>query len=71
LIHNPSIHQQVNAKLYDRTKKILHVDDDLDTLKVIKTILEKEGYEVVNVQSVSVVPGYHRERDGAPSSGRS
>jgi DNA-binding response OmpR family regulator len=31
--------------------KILHVDDELDTLKVVKTILEKEGYEVIGVTS--------------------
>ncbi|MBU0545888.1 response regulator [Patescibacteria group bacterium] len=31
-------------------KRILHVDDEPDTLKVVKTILEKEGYEVVSVQ---------------------
>jgi len=29
--------------------KILHVDDEADTLGVVKTILEKEGYEVVSV----------------------
>jgi len=29
--------------------KILHVDDEQDTLAVVKTILEKEGYEVVSV----------------------
>ena len=29
--------------------KILHVDDEEDTLSVVKTILEKEGYEVVSV----------------------
>ena len=29
--------------------KILHVDDEKDTLSVVKTILEKEGYEVVSV----------------------
>jgi DNA-binding response OmpR family regulator len=28
--------------------KILHVDDEADTLKVVKTILEKEGYEVTS-----------------------
>jgi len=35
------------------TKKIriLHVDDDLDTLHVVKVILEKEGYDVVSVPS--------------------
>jgi len=30
-------------------KRILHVDDEPDTLKVVKTILEKEGFEVVSV----------------------
>lgn len=30
-------------------KKILHVDDERDTLTVVKTILEKEGYDVVSV----------------------
>ncbi len=32
-------------------KRILHVDDESDTLSVVKTILEKEGYEVVSVPS--------------------
>jgi DNA-binding response OmpR family regulator len=31
--------------------KILHVDDEQDTLIVVKTILEKEGYEVTSVDS--------------------
>jgi DNA-binding response OmpR family regulator len=31
--------------------RILHVDDEADTLSVVKTILEKEGYEVVDVLS--------------------
>jgi two-component system, sensor histidine kinase and response regulator len=35
-----------NAKL-----RILHVDDEPDTLAVVKTILEKEGYEVVSAPS--------------------
>ncbi|MEI6042307.1 MAG: response regulator [bacterium] len=30
--------------------RILHVDDEEDTQKVVKTILEKEGYEVVSVR---------------------
>jgi DNA-binding response OmpR family regulator len=30
-------------------KRILHVDDEPDSLEVVKTILEKEGYEVVSV----------------------
>lgn len=30
-------------------QRILHVDDELDTLSIVKTILEKEGYEVVSV----------------------
>ena len=32
-------------------KKILHVDDEPDTLKVVKTILEKEGFEVTSIES--------------------
>lgn len=32
-------------------KRILHVDDEQDTLSVVKTILEKEGYEVVSASS--------------------
>ena len=32
-------------------KRILHVDDQIDTLKVVKIILEKEGYEVVSVRN--------------------
>ncbi len=32
-------------------KRILHVDDEIDTLKVVKTILEKEGFEVVSSTS--------------------
>ena len=32
-------------------KRILHVDDESDTLSVVKTILEKEGYEVTSVLS--------------------
>lgn len=32
-------------------KRILHVDDEPDTLKVVKIILEKEGFEVESVQS--------------------
>jgi len=32
------------------TKKILHVDDEPDTLKVVKTILEKEGFSVDSVE---------------------
>lgn len=31
-----------------KRKRILHVDDEPDTLKVVKTILEKEGYEVIS-----------------------
>jgi len=33
-----------------KRKRILHVDDDADVLEVVKTILEKEGYEVVSVK---------------------
>ena len=32
-------------------KRILHVDDEPDTLKVVKTILEKEGFKVDSVTS--------------------
>ena len=32
----------------NKKKRILHVDDEADTLAVVKTILEKEGYEVVS-----------------------
>ncbi len=32
-------------------KRILHVDDEPDTLKVVKTILEKEGLSVDSVES--------------------
>ncbi len=32
-------------------KRILHVDDEPDTLEVVKTILEKEGFEVESVES--------------------
>lgn len=35
----------------NKKKRILHVDDEADTLAVVKTILEKEGYEVVSVNS--------------------
>jgi len=31
-------------------KRILHVDDEEDTLTVVKTMLEKEGFEVVSVK---------------------
>jgi DNA-binding response OmpR family regulator len=31
--------------------QILHVDDELATLKLVKEILEKEGYQVVSVAS--------------------
>jgi DNA-binding response OmpR family regulator len=34
----------------NKKSRILHVDDEPDTLKVVKTILEKEGYEVVSVE---------------------
>jgi len=36
----------------NKTKKIriLHVDDEDDTLEVVRIILEKEGYEVVSVK---------------------
>jgi len=32
-------------------KKILHVDDEPDTLAVVKKILETEGYEVIGLGS--------------------
>lgn len=32
-------------------KRILHIDDERDTLSVVKTILEKEGFEVVGAES--------------------
>ena len=32
-----------------KRKKILHVDDEKDILTVVKTILEREGFEVVSV----------------------
>lgn len=32
-----------------RKKRILHVDDEPDSLEVVKTILEKEGFEVVGM----------------------
>jgi DNA-binding response OmpR family regulator len=35
-------------------KKILHVDDESDTLQVVKTILEKEGFSVDGVESGKV-----------------
>ncbi len=35
----------------DKSKRILHVDDEPDTLEVVKTILEKEGYKVDSVES--------------------
>lgn len=37
----------------DKKKKILslHVDDEPDTLTVVKTILEMEGFDVVSVKS--------------------
>ena len=34
-----------------KKQRILHVDDEHDTLEVVKTILEKEGYEVISVDS--------------------
>jgi DNA-binding response OmpR family regulator len=33
-----------------KKKRILHVDDEEDTLEVVKIILEKEGYEVTSVK---------------------
>ena len=37
--------------MVDKKKRILHVDDEPDTLEVVKTILEKEGYGVDSVLS--------------------
>ncbi len=34
-------------------KRILHVDDEEDTLEIVKIILEKAGYEVVNAKNGS------------------
>jgi len=34
-----------------KKKRILHVDDEPDTLKVVKTILEKEGFEIDSIDS--------------------
>ena len=36
-------------EINDTKIRILHVDDEPDILAVVKTILEKEGYEVVSV----------------------
>lgn len=35
----------------ENTKKILIVDDDIDVLAVIKTILENEGYEIISAKN--------------------
>ena len=32
-------------------KRILHIDNEPDTLASVKTILEKEGYEVVSISN--------------------
>ncbi|RLC32439.1 two-component system response regulator [Candidatus Woesebacteria bacterium] len=45
------IYRKKVIKMADKKKKILHVDDEPDTLEVVKTILEKEGYEVDSVSS--------------------
>ena len=37
--------------MVETKKRILHVDDEPDTLKVVKTILEKAGFEVESVES--------------------
>ncbi len=37
--------------IIDKKIKILHVDDESDTLSVVKTILDREGYEVKSVLS--------------------
>lgn len=31
--------------------KILHVEDEADTSEVVKTVLEKEGYEIINAST--------------------
>jgi two-component system, OmpR family, lantibiotic biosynthesis response regulator NisR/SpaR len=33
--------------------KILHVDDEIETLNIVKEILEKQGYEVISVNGGS------------------
>ncbi len=35
----------------EKTKKILIVDDDIDVITVVKTILSKEGYEVISAMN--------------------
>ena len=35
----------------EKTKKILIVDDDIDVITVVKTILTKEGYEVISAMN--------------------
>jgi CheY-like chemotaxis protein len=35
----------------EKTKKILIVDDDIDVISVVETILTKEGYEVISASS--------------------
>ena len=49
---NESIRLKPMTNEINNTKiRILHVDDEPDSLSVVKTILEKEGYEVVSVLS--------------------
>jgi two-component system response regulator VicR len=45
------VYRKKVIKMVDKKKRILHVDDEPDTLEVVKTILEKEGYEVDSVLS--------------------
>jgi len=46
-------------------KKILVVDDDIDVITVLKTILTKEGYEVI--YAVSKEEGIEKLRKGKPN----
>jgi two-component system alkaline phosphatase synthesis response regulator PhoP len=39
------------GKKQKKRKKIMHVDDNLEHLNLVKTVLEGEGYEVVQVIS--------------------
>ena len=39
------------TKEITKKKRILHVDDEKDTLEVVRTILEKEGFEVVSISN--------------------
>ena len=41
----------VRTKEVKRAKKVMHGDDNLQHIKLVKEILEKEGYKVVSVKS--------------------